>query len=221
MKASTQGKNDSPKKRLFAAKTTPCDKKISAIILAAGYSRRMGTLKPMLKLGDKTILERAIRVFRDLNIEDVIVVVGHRAREIIPVVHECRARAVMNEQFERGMFSSVQAGVESLSTDSDAFFVLPADIPLVHPQTIETLLEAYHSGKSEMVFPVFLGKRGHPPLIGARYRNEILSYSGEGGLRAVFRNHENESVEVEVADEMILFDLDTPADYEALLTRFL
>jgi CTP:molybdopterin cytidylyltransferase MocA len=194
--------------------------KISAIILAAGYSRRMGALKPILKLGDKTLLERAIRLFRDSGIEDVIVVVGHRSKELIPIVDECKARAVMNEQFERGMFSSVQAGVKALSPDSHAFFVLPTDIPLVRPETIKAILAAYHRGKSKMVFPVFLGKRGHPPLIDACYRNEILSYSGEKGLRAVFRNHEYESVQVEVADEMILFDLDTPAEYEACRARF-
>jgi molybdenum cofactor cytidylyltransferase len=195
-------------------------KKISAIILAAGYSRRMGALKPILKLGDKTILERAIRLFRELAIEEVIVVVGHEAREIIPIVHDCGARAIMNGQFERGMFSSVQAGAKALSPDAHAFFVLPVDIPLVHPRTIEDLLEAYRSGNSQIVIPAFHGKRGHPPLVSARYRNEILSYSGEEGLRGFFKKHDEHSEQVEVADEMILFDLDTPAHYEELLARF-
>ncbi len=79
-------------------------KGIAAIILAAGYSSRMGTPKPMLKIGNRTILERAIELFRDVGIEDVIVVVGHRANEIISDVEYCRARAITNEQFERGMF---------------------------------------------------------------------------------------------------------------------
>ncbi len=195
-------------------------RRISAIILAAGYSRRMGTLKPTLKLGDTTVLEHAIRLFRDLGIKDVIVVTGHEAGQIIPVVHDCGARAILNRQFERGMFSSVQSGVKAVKTASHAFFVLPVDIPLVRPQTIEDLLKAYHIGKGKIVFPVFLGKRGHPPLVDACYRNEILSYSGEGGLRAIFRNHEEESINIEVADEMILSDLDTPADYIAFVSRF-
>ena len=194
--------------------------RISAIILAAGYSRRMGSLKPTLKLGGMTILERAIRLFRDLGIKDVIVVTGHGAEQIVPIVHECGARAIFNRQFERGMFSSVQSGVKAMKKASHAFFVLPVDIPLVRPQTIEDLLKAYHMGKNKIVFPVFLGKRGHPPLVDACYRNEILSYSGEGGLRAIFRNHEEESINIEVTDEMILSDLDTPADYELFLARF-
>jgi molybdenum cofactor cytidylyltransferase len=195
-------------------------KGIAAIILAAGYSSRMGTLKPMLKIGDKTILERAIRLFRDLGIEDVIVVVGHGASEIIPIVHDCGARAIMNEQLERGMFSSVQAGVNALRPESEAFFVLPVDIPVVRPRTIKDLLRAYSNGDSQIIFPAFLGKRGHPPLVSARYRNEILSYCGDDGLRGFFRKHNQHSEQVEVADEMILFDLDTPADYQALVARF-
>ena len=195
-------------------------KGIAAIILAAGYSSRMGTPKPMLKIGDRTILERAIELFRDVGIEDVIVVVGHRANEIISHVEYCRARAITNEQFERGMFSSVQAGVNALSPESEAFFVLPVDIPLVRTETIRDLLGAYRDGNSKIVFPAFLGKRGHPPLISASYRNEILSYSGGDGLRGFFRKHNRHSERLEVSDEMILLDLDTPADYQALVARF-
>ena len=221
MKASSQGESDCLKKRLFFARATPCHEQISAIILAAGYSRRMGTLKPILKFGDKTNLERSVRLFQDLGIEDVIVVVGHAANQTIPVVHGCRARAVMNQHFEGGMFSSIQAGVEELRPDCEAFFLLPADIPLVRPQTIKDLIEAYRGENDKLVFPTFFRKRGHPPLVPARYRNDILSYSGDEGLRAVFRIHENQSVQVEVADEMTISDLDTPADYKTLLSRFL
>ena len=194
-------------------------RRISAIILAAGYSSRMGALKPLLKLGARTVLERVIALFSGSGIKDVIVVVGHGASQTIPIAHECGAQAVINRQFDRGMFSSVQEGVRALSPDSRAFFMLPVDIPLVRPQTIEELLKAYYGGMGKIVFPTFLGKRGHPPLIDALYRNEILSHPGEGGLRAILRNHEDQSIQIEVADEMILFDLDTPADYEALVAR--
>jgi molybdenum cofactor cytidylyltransferase len=195
-------------------------RKISAIILAAGYSSRMGALKPLLKLGDTTVLERVIGLFSGSGIKDVIVVVGHGASQTIPIAHECGAQALMNRRFDQGMFSSVQEGVRALSPESQAFFMLPVDIPLVRPQTLKELLEAYYRGMAKIVFPAFLGKRGHPPLVDTRYRNEILSHSGEGGLRAVFRNHEDESIQIEVADEMILFDLDTPADYDAVVARF-
>jgi molybdenum cofactor cytidylyltransferase len=192
----------------------------AAIILAAGCSSRMGTFKPLLKIGKRTILERAISLFRDVGIEEVIVVVGHGAQQIIPLVQDCGARAVMNAQFELGMFSSIQAGVKSLAPESEAFFVLPVDIPMVRAQTIRDLLETYQDRSNKIIFPAFQGRRGHPPLVSASYRNEILSYSGDGGLRFFFRKHERHCVGVEVADEMILFDVDTPADYEALAAQF-
>jgi putative nucleotidyltransferase with HDIG domain len=212
--------NHGSKKRPFSENACPHDDKVSALILAAGYSKRMGVLKPTLKIGDKTLLERVVRLFRDVGIEDVIVVVGHAADQTIPIAQSCKARVVMNGQFELGMFSSIQAGVNALSPACDAFFVLPVDIPLVRPQTILDLLEHYHRNGSKIILPVFLGKKGHPPLVSACYRNEILAYSGDGGLRAVLANHEAEASQVHVADEMILLDLDTPADYEALLERF-
>ena len=193
---------------------------ISAIILAAGYSRRMGTVKPTLKLGGRTILERAIGLFGDLGIKDVIVVTGHGAEQIVPIVHDCGARAIFNRQFERGRSFSPIRSQGSEEGILMPFSVLPVDIPLVSPRTIEDLLKAYYIGNSKIVFPVFLGKRGHPPLVDACNRKEILSYSGEGGLRAIFRNHEEESINIEVADEMTLSDLDTPADYTAFVSRF-
>jgi molybdenum cofactor cytidylyltransferase len=86
----------------------------AAIILAAGYSSRMGTLKPILKIGKQTILKGVISLFHESGIEDVIVIVGHRGNELVPEIVNCGARPVTNEHYERGMFSSVQVGVKAL-----------------------------------------------------------------------------------------------------------
>jgi molybdenum cofactor cytidylyltransferase len=180
----------------------------------------MGMLKPILKIGKQTILKRVINLFRESGIEDVIVVVGHRANELVPEIVNCGARPIVNEHYESGMFSSVQVGIKALRPVSKAFFLLPVDIPLVRTQTILDLVESYRSEKSKIIFPTFLGKRGHPPLVSASYRNGILSYAGDEGLRGFFRKHHCRCMEVEVADEMILFDVDTPADYEALVALF-
>ena len=189
--------NHGIEKRPLSENASPHGDKVSALILAAGYSKRMGVFKPTLKIGDKTLLERVVRLFREVGIEDVILVAGHAADQTIPIAQSCKARVVMNGQFE-----------------------LPVDIPLVRPQTILDLLEHYHRNDSKIILPVFLGKKGHPPLVSACFRNEILSFSGDGGLRAILADHEAETTHVHVADEMVLFDLDTPADYEALLERF-
>jgi molybdenum cofactor cytidylyltransferase len=188
-------------------------KRIAAIILAAGYSSRMGEFKPLLPLGDSTVLERVVTLFHDVGIRDVRVVVGHRREELLPLLESLGVRPVLNERFREGMFTSVVAGVESLGEGIDAFFLLPVDIPLVKRQTVEAILREYTGNGSRILHPCFCGKQGHPPLIPTRHRDGILGWHGEGGLKSYLAMHKTESACVEVADETILADMDTPEDY--------
>jgi len=189
---------------------------IAAIILSAGYSSRMGEFKPLLPFGDATILERDITLFRDAGIRDIRVVIGHRAAELLPRVERLRARPVMNGRYADGMFSSVTAGVASLGDEVEAFFLLPVDIPLVRPQTVSLLAESFTRGEGAILYPSFLGRRGHPPLIAARYRKEIIAWDGEGGLKGFLSLHDAKAVSIETEDEGILLDMDTVAEYVRL-----
>jgi CTP:molybdopterin cytidylyltransferase MocA/HD superfamily phosphohydrolase YqeK len=189
---------------------------IVAIILSAGYSSRMGEFKPLLTFGGVSVLERVVLLFREEGIEDIRVVIGHRSEELCSIVEGLHARPIINERYHDGMFSSVLAGVGTLSGDVDAFFLLPVDIPLVCRETVRRLIQACRCKTGGIFYPVYHGKRGHPPLVSARYREEILSWSGHGGLKGVLSRHEDDAVEVETDDEAILLDMDTPAQYERL-----
>ncbi|MCP4346652.1 MAG: NTP transferase domain-containing protein [Desulfobacterales bacterium] len=193
--------------------------KITALILAAGYSSRMGTFKPLLNLGGITVIERVIRLFQSAGIADIRVVTGYRSTELQTLSEQAGARSIFNERFEQGMFSSVAAGIRSLEPDREAFFVLPADIPLVRLGTLLDLLNAYHLQKGNITYPVFQDTRGHPPLISACYAKKIESWNGQGGLRAFLEQYEKHALDVDVADECILLDADTPEDYQKLLSR--
>ncbi len=192
------------------------DGRISAIILAAGYSSRMREFKPLLSLGDSTVMERAVDLFRDAGIDDIRVVVGHRAEDLLPVLKCMQVRPVVNDRYREGMFSSIVAGVASLDDDVEAFFLLPVDIPLVRVETVSTLVRAFRNGTCGILYPVCKGKRGHPPLIAARYRDVILEWSGEGGLKPVLARNYDDSCDLETDDEGILHDMDTPEDYDRL-----
>jgi len=194
--------------------------KVSAIILAAGESKRMQAFKPLLTLGRMTVVERAIHLFKSAGIDDVLVVIGHRAHELAALLAEWGVKHVVNEFHREGMFSSVVCGIGHLQPDHDAFYVLPVDIPLVRKETVLDLLGAYRTSGKSIIHPTFHGKRGHPPLIAYRLAPGILHWSGEGGLRAFLRLHEPHSLDVDVADEGVLLDLDTDADYRELLDRF-
>ena len=102
---------------------------ITAIILSAGLSSRMGDFKPLLSLEGKLFLERIIALYRSAGIQDIRVVAGHRAGDVMALAERCGASAVFNPDFAHGMFSSVVAGVSDISQDCTGFFIHPVDIP--------------------------------------------------------------------------------------------
>ena len=190
---------------------------ISAVILAAGYSSRMGFFKPLSMLDGRVALEWAVRSVTGAGIGDVVVVTGFRREETEICAARAGARPIFNPRFSEGMFSSVQTGAASLSSSSRAFFLLPADIPTVRPATVR-LLARYASFRG-IAYPLFQGERGHPPLIGASFIPHILNYTGEGGLKRFLEMREKSAVDLAVADEGVLMDMDEPEDFEKMCLR--
>jgi alpha-ribazole phosphatase len=193
--------------------------RIAALVLAAGYSSRMGSFKPLASLGASTLIEEAVARFLRAGIEDVRVVVGHRADELKPVLDRLGIRWIFNADYHQGMFSSVLAGVKGLEPDVEAFFLLPGDIALVHPETIRALFDAYDPGDPKIIYPRFDGRRGHPPLVPAACLRQDLSSEYQGGLRALLGRYEHSAVDIDVVDENILLDCNTPMDYLLLVER--
>ena len=192
-------------------------KSAGAVILAAGFSKRMGRFKPLLPLGSTTVLERVVRLFQSAGINRICVVTGHREKELAPLIQSLGALAISNPRYEKGMFSSVTAGVERLDEKTKAFFMLPADIPLVRKTTLMDLLKAFPADTSGICHPVFDGKRGHPPLIGKDHIPSIINWKKPGGLAALLARASRHFVDVPVVDEFIHKDMDTPDAYNALI----
>ena len=191
--------------------------KIGALILAAGCSSRMGEFKPLLKIDGKSLLERAIALFRDTGAEEIVTVVGNRAEELIPIIRRTSSRYVANKNYQKGMFSSIRKGVAELKGRCDAFFLLPVDIPCVQAATIRQLLAAHNSNSSLPVcYPVFQNRRGHPPLIAARLIDHVISYTGKGGMRGFLRTYENHALNLPVDDPFVRLDVDTKHDFVRL-----
>jgi len=192
---------------------------IAALILCAGRSTRMGTPKALLPLGAECALERIVRLFRTCGVEKILAVTGHEAERIAPVLTSCGVPCVQNADYDRGMFSSLQTGAERLQGLCRAFFVLPADIPLVRPETLRLLTNAFTEGKILACRPSLGGRRGHPPLLARELIAPILSFSRPGGLRALLADCPARVVDVACDDPGILLDLDTPEDYAEALKR--
>lgn len=185
----------------------------AAIILAAGYSSRMHRFKPLLPLGNTTVIETAIDGFIKAGIVDITVVIGHNAEALKSVLDRKRIKWVYNERFDEGMYTSILTGLKALNSSVDGFFLLPADIPLVKKTTLSKLHERFNSSGKDIIYPVFTGKRGHPPLISTKFIPHILEYDGTGGLKILLKAHSDRSIEVEVDDEAILLDMNHYEDY--------
>ncbi len=191
--------------------------RLAAIVLAAGRSSRMGELKPLLPLGDGTVLGRAVGAFLEAGVSDLRIVVGWRGAEIAAVAHDLGVPVVTNDDWRRGMFSSAATGIASLGAGVEAFFLLPADCALVRAETIGRLARAALPAAAPVTYPLREGRRGHPPLIARAALPDDLTSEPAEGLRGLLARHDGAACEVAVDDPGVLIDLDEPADYRARL----
>lgn len=191
---------------------------IAAVILAAGLSSRMGAFKPLLPLGELSLLAHCRALFRTADLEELLVVVGHRAGETLVEAESLGMNWVENNDYRSGMFSSIRCGVAALPKDIEAFFVLPVDIPLIRAATLRAILAAFPGNDDTVIYPVFAGRRGHPPLIPASLIPAIMDHDGTGGLRNLLR--QCQSTDVAVWDEGIHMDADTFEDLQRLQGRW-
>lgn len=189
---------------------------IAVLIIAAGYSSRMHDFKPLLPLGKISALQRLIETYKVHGLNHIYVVVGHRHEEIEEVLKEQNVTVVYNEAYDKGMFSSIQKGLRAIDGRVSAFYMNPVDIPLITVHSLERLFEAYVRKKKGVIYPTFLERKGHPPLIDMKYKEHILSSDGEGGLKRVLEAFNEDALFVSVRDQSVLMDMDTKEDYETL-----
>jgi molybdenum cofactor cytidylyltransferase len=187
---------------------------ISAIVLSAGKSERMGRPKALLEFEGTTFLQRILNAIEESDIEGaVVVVVGHHRREIEHAVN--LPAVVFNPDYEQGMSTSVQAGVRALPADSTGVALFLVDHPLVDAALINQLIPWLRQGT--IVVPVHNGRRGHPVLFAADLFGEILALTPNQGLNTVVRKDPARVIHVPVADQGVLCDIDTPQQLEKLL----
>ena len=195
-------------------------KHVSAIVMAAGASTRMGTPKQLLPYGDRTVLQVVVDVLAASTLDHIQVVLGHLA---VKVRHSLGNRPVavcVNPDHTKGMFSSILCGISALPSSSDGLMVVLGDQPQISLDVVNDLLAAYRGSGKGVVLPVHHGRRGHPSIVDLhRYGVEIQALTGEAGLKPVVRGHPEDTYELPVRDEGVLADLDTPEDYQQALAR--
>jgi molybdenum cofactor cytidylyltransferase len=196
-----------------------------ALLPAAGKSVRMGRPKLALPLGDRTVLECVVAVLKEAGIEHVLVVLGPHVGFLQVLAEKAGADVLLLPEATPDMRATVTHGLREIErrfqpTDEDRWLLLPPDHPTLSVQVLHILFDAARRHPEASIFlPTYQEKRGHPALISWRHVPKILSFPADRGLNQYFRQHGDQTCEVPVALPEVLYDLDTPEDYERLKRR--
>ena len=195
---------------------------ISAVVLAAGASTRMGQAKAALPLGHtgETVVSRVVRTLLEAGAPEVMVVAGAHIDAVRPAMppHEPRARIVEHTGWERGQLSSLVAGLDAIDTPLvEAALVTLVDVPLVRASTVAAVIETWRRTRAPIVRPANGDRHGHPVIFDRSVFADLRAADPNTGAKAVFTIHRDHIVNVEVSDAGAFEDIDTPADYSRLL----
>lgn len=193
--------------------------RLGALILAAGESKRMNGVKALLKLGELSAIEIVVNKYKEIGIQEIVVVLGYHQGTIRPVVEKMGARVAINPEPEKGMFSSIQVGCLALKDCTDGFFMQPVDIPLVRIETLKALKECYLLNRSHVIYPIIMSHRGHPIIVSKSCYTVIDRQDLKFTMRDLLAHYEYNHIELPCVDEGILWDMDTPEAYAQMCRR--
>ena len=190
---------------------------ISAIVLAAGQSRRMGRNKLLLPFGAATVIETVVsEVAACEQVRDIVVVTGHENEKIATRLAHLPARCAFNPAYlQAEMFVSIQVGLRALTDETQAALLVLGDQPRLQRDIVQRVIAAH--APDTLVIPSYHMQRGHPILIDRALWPEVQAQPATATLRDFIRVHEQQIQYVEVETDSVLKDIDTPEEYESLL----
>ena len=198
-------------------RTNPDFEKIHAVILAGGQSKRMGTKnkllapingKPMIALTAETIIAS--------KASSVVIVTGFEHQKIKEAIKHSNIEFIHNKNFQNGISSSVVAAIKSAPEDCSAILIGLGDMPKITVSHINKLIDAYNPLEGRAIcVPTWKGKRGNPVLWARRFFPEMLQLKGDFGAKELMGKYAELVVEVEMNDNGIVIDIDTPEALEA------
>jgi molybdenum cofactor cytidylyltransferase len=195
---------------------TEGNRKVAAIVLAAGRSTRMGGPNKLLaELNGRKLARIATERALASKAQEVIVVTGHQADLIEQALAGLKVKFVRNPDFAAGLASSVKAGIAAVSSDADGAVVCLGDMPLIDAGLIDRLIDAFAPDRGQLiVVPVAEGRRGNPVLWSRRFFKELMTLEGDIGARHLIAKHAEAVAEVPVEGEGAFLDIDTPQGLE-------
>ncbi len=187
---------------------------LTAILLGAGASKRMGKNKLLLPWGKKTILQHCLDTLLRTEVKEVILVVNDETEPIACQNRNRRIKVVLNPHYREGMSRSIQQGIEASNPNCKGFLIALGDQPSIPPRTINVLIKAFHEHKGKIILPSFKGMWGHPVIFPQSYKAELLRLKGDEGGRTILKRYPEMVYAVPVKAHGVVRDIDTPKDYK-------
>jgi molybdenum cofactor cytidylyltransferase len=187
---------------------------INAIIMASGFSRRMGRNKLMLLYNSKPLIDNVMDHIIGSGLKSVFLVSGNE--EILERGRLRNIKTIYNGSADAGQSESIKAGILN-SPVCDGYMFFAGDQPLLDEETIRLLADRFEENKDLIIIPVFKGRKGSPVIFPKRFKEELLALSGDTGGREVIKNHPGSVLLVEVKDNSMLLDIDTKEAYMELI----
>jgi molybdenum cofactor cytidylyltransferase len=190
---------------------------ISAIILAAGESTRMGgSQKLLMPLGNSTIIEQTIDNFLNSSAKEIVIVIGFEANELIRLIGKRPVTIAENIDYHGGMSTSIICGLKSVSTKAQGILLALADEPFITSPTINCLIDKFAAYKKGVVIPVYQGQRGHPVIFASKYKKQLLALKGDNGGKHIIAENSEDVLEVDIDCDGIVTDIDTLENYNCV-----
>lgn len=187
--------------------------RLATIILAAGQSKRMGSInKLLMRIEDRPMIQRVVDVAIEAGSSDIYVVTGFERDRIESCMSGYVVNFVHNESFRAGMGTTIAGGIKAISDQGfDGAMILLGDLPYLRADTAIVVAESFleYEGR-KIIIPTYQGNPGHPVVFPKAFFNELTQLSGDRGAREVYARHQSSVARIEVEDPGGTHDLDTP-----------
>jgi molybdenum cofactor cytidylyltransferase len=191
------------------------DPGIVAVVLSAGESSRMGSPKALLPINDETFVERIVSTLKRTRVGEIIVVIGHNAEELKEKIAHLPVEILTNREYKLGQLSSLQVAIRHLlrTQNCEGILVHLVDHPYIDSGLVDCMIEAFEASGKLIVVPRHQGKRGHPVIFSRKLLTELLQAPIDQGAKAVVNAHVDDTLQIDIDDEGVTIDIDTPDEY--------
>ena len=189
---------------------------LAAVILSGGASSRMGSPKALLPYQGRPFLEHLLEVTALPQIGVRRVVLGAHAEPITRAIRLKADEVVINEKWEEGQLSSIQAAIRSLPAGTAGMLLCLIDHPLISGNLVQELIADFRASHKLIVLPVYKGRRGHPLIFSSRLYDELLNAPRDTGARSVVWAHAQDISEVPTTEEGCILNLNNPETFSAI-----